>query len=112
MVNVLAGLEGEQGIYYLASDVLMATATRARLRIGCNDGIRAWLNGGEVWYQHEHRPVSPLSADEFDVELREGWNRLVLKMAQCTPRRFLTVAFLDLEGQVLLEAANTEARSG
>jgi hypothetical protein len=108
MVNVVAGLEGEQGVYYLATDVLMAVATRARLRIACNDGVKAWLNGGDAWYQHEHRPASALSADEFDVELREGWNRLVIKMAQCTPRRYLAVAFLDLEGQVLLEAANTE----
>jgi hypothetical protein len=110
MVNVVAGLEGEQGVYYLATDVLVAMATRARLRIACNDGVKAWLNGGEAWHQHEHRPASALSADEFDVELREGWNRLVIKMAQCTPRRHLAVTFLDLEGQVLLEAANAEGR--
>ena len=110
MVNVVAGLEGEQGVYYLATDVLVAMATPARLRIACNDGVRAWLNGGEAWHQHEHRPASPLSADEFGVELREGWNRLAIKMAQCTPRRYLTVTFLDPEGQVLLEAANTEGR--
>jgi len=110
MVNVVAGLEGEQGVYYLATDVLVAMATPARLRIACNDGVKAWLNGGEAWHQHEHRPASPLSADEFGVELREGWNRLVIKMAQCTPRRYLTVTFLDPEGQVLLEAANTEGR--
>jgi hypothetical protein len=110
MVNVVAGLEGEQGVYYFATDVLVAMATRARLRIACNDGVRAWLNGGEAWQQHEHRPASALSADEFDVELREGWNRLVIKMAQCTPRRYLAVTFLDPEGQVLLEAANTEGR--
>jgi hypothetical protein len=34
----------------------------------------------------------------------------VIKMAQCTPRRHLAVTFLDLEGQVLLEAANAEGR--
>jgi hypothetical protein len=126
-VNTIAGLEGEQGSYYLASDVRMPMAVRARLRIASNDGIRAWLNGGEVRYQHEHRAASPLdfarggarlsaveapplSADECDVDLRRGWNRLVIKMAQCTPRRYLAVTFRDTAGQLLLEAENTELR--
>jgi len=115
-VNLLAGLEGEQGTYYLASDLWMPrrcraeAACRARLRVGCNDGTRVWLNGQEVFSQHEHRPVSPRSADEFEVELREDWNRLVIKMAQCSPRRFLSVALKDLDGQLLVESGNTVPR--
>jgi len=46
------------------------------------------------------------------VDLRRGWNRLVIKMAQCTPRRYLAVTFRDTAGQVLLEAENTEMRGG
>jgi len=111
-VNLLSGLEGEQGTYYLVTDVHMPRARRARLRVGCNDGTRVWLNGQEVFFQHEHRPVSPLSADEFPVELRESWNRLVIKMAECSPRRFLAVTFKDPEGHVLLEAVNTAPRQG
>jgi hypothetical protein len=110
-VNLLADLEGEQGTYYLATDVNAPRALRARLRVGCNDGTRVWLNRQEVLNQHEHRPVSALSADEFEVELEEGWNRLVIKMAQCSPRRFLSATFKDLHGQVLLEAVNTMSRS-
>ncbi len=109
-VNLLAGLESGQGTYYLATDLAAPRARRARLRIACNDGLRVWLNGSEVWYQHEHRPVSPLSADEFPVELQEGWNRLVIKMAQCAPRRFLAVTLKDAQGQVLVEAVNTAGR--
>ena len=78
--------------------------------MGCNDGTRVWLNGQEVFFQHEHRSVSSSSADEFEVELREGWNRLVIKMAQCSPRRFLSVALKDLDGQLLVEAGNTAPR--
>jgi len=109
-VNVLAELEGEQGTYYLATDVSTPRAIRARLRVGCNDGTVVWLNRKEVLSQHEHRPVSALSADEVEVELAQGWNRLVIKMAQCSPRRFLSAAFKDLQGQVLLEAGNTMVR--
>jgi len=109
-VNLLADLEGEQGTYYLATDVNAPRALRARLRVGCNDGTRVWLNRQEVLQQHEHRPVSALSADEVEVELEEGWNRLVIKMAQCSARRFLSATFKDLHGQVLLEAVNTAPR--
>ncbi len=112
MVNVVSGLEGEQGAYYLASDVLLPVTTRARLRLACNDGTKVWINGAEVFSQHEHRPASPLSADEIEVDVKEGWNRLVIKMAQCTPRRFLSVALKDTRGDVLLEGANTEPRGG
>jgi hypothetical protein len=118
MVNVISGLEvvaqerapAQQGAYYLATDVLMPMSARARLRIASNDGVKVWLNGAEVFTQHEHRPPSPVSADEFDVDLREGWNRLVIKMAQCTPRRYLAVGLRDAQGQVLVEAVNTEGR--
>lgn len=85
-------------------------ARRARLRVGCNDGTKVWLNGQEVFFRHEHRPVSPSSADEFEVELREGWNRLVIKMAQCSPRRFLAAALRDQQGHLLLEAVNSSPR--
>jgi ADP-ribosylglycohydrolase len=109
-VNLLSGLEGEQGTYYLASDVMVPRPRRSRLRVGCNDATKVWLNGQQVFFQHEHRPVSPLGADEFEVGLREGWNRLVIKMAQCSPRRFLSAVFKDLDGHVLVEAVNTFSR--
>jgi hypothetical protein len=109
-VNLLTRLGGEQGTYYLATDLFARRRRRGRLRVACNDGTKTWLNGRELFYQHEHRPVSPLSADEFEVELREGWNRLVVKMAQCSPRRFLSVVAKDAQGHVLLEASNTVLR--
>jgi len=110
-VNVLAGLEGKQGAHYLATDYLLPAAMRARLRVGCNDGTRVWLNGEEAFSQHEHRPADArVSADEFEVDLVEGWNRLVIKMAQCSPRRFLSVALKGGDGQMLVEAVNTRAR--
>jgi ADP-ribosylglycohydrolase len=110
-VNLTAGLAGERGTYYLASDVLAGRARRARLRIACNDGTKVWCNGQEVWQQHEHRPADGrVSGDEFAVDLREGWNRLVIKMAQCSPRRFLSAVLKDADGYLLLDVANTRPR--
>jgi len=109
-VNLLADLESERGTHYLATDFFLPRERRARLRVACNDGTKVWLNGQQVFFQHEHRPVSPLSADEFEVALREGWNRLVIKMAQCSARRFLAAALRDLQGHLLLEALNSFPR--
>jgi hypothetical protein len=110
-VNVLADLEGEQGTYYLATDLLSPGARPARLRVGCNDGVRIWLTGREIFSQHEHRPADArVSADECPLELVEGWNRLVVKMAQCSPRRFLSIALRDGEGHLLIDVANTRPR--
>ncbi len=110
-VNLVGGLAGEKGTYYLASDVLAHRARRARLRVACNDGTKVWCNGQEVWQQHEHRPPDGrASGDEFSVELRQGWNRIVIKMAQCSPRRFLSVALKDLEGRLSPDFATCERR--
>lgn len=109
-VNLLAGFQGDRGTYYLAADIRAPRARRGRLRIGCNDGTKVWLNGQQIFYGHEHRPVSPASVDEFDASFREGANRVVIKMAQCSPRRFLSVAFLDVDGHVLVELVNTGMR--
>jgi hypothetical protein len=45
MTNILSGVEGEQGTYYVATDISSPRALRARLRVGCNDATRVWLNG-------------------------------------------------------------------
>jgi hypothetical protein len=110
MTNILSGVEGEQGTYYVATDISSPRALRARLRVGCNDATRVWLNGEKILSQHEHRPVSPLSADEVEAEIRDGWNRLVIKMGQCSPRRFLSVALKDGQGQMLIEGVSTRGR--
>ena len=110
-VNLLAGFQGDRGTYYLAADIRAPRARRGHLRVGCNDGTKVWLNGQEIFCGHEHRPVSPTSFSEFDASFREGMNRVVIKMAQCSPRRFLSVAFLDADGHVLVELVNTGMRS-
>ncbi len=110
-VNLLAGMEGEQGTYYLATDLFAPGPTPARLRVGGNDGVRVWLDGAEVLAHHEHRPADArVSTDDCEVDLSEGWNRLVIKMAQCSPRRFLSLCVCDREGQVLLDTGNTRAK--
>ncbi|MBI5366329.1 MAG: hypothetical protein HZA54_04775 [Planctomycetes bacterium] len=53
----------------------------ARLWLGSDDGVRAWLNGELVHDRHAHRPLKR-DQDRVDVELEGGWNRLLLKVDQ------------------------------
>jgi ADP-ribosylglycohydrolase len=110
-VNLVAGMEGEQGTYYLATDLRLPEAMSARLRLASNDGTTCWLNGGLVHTQHEHRPADArVSAEEHPISLQTGWNRLVIKLAQCSPRRFLAVTLRDAQGHPLLDAVGTTPR--
>jgi hypothetical protein len=64
---------------YLLVFVQSPTARTAHALLGSDDGVRVWANGALVWSHAIHRPMSP-DADQFDVPLRAGWNRLLLKV--------------------------------
>lgn len=64
---------------YLCVFVHAPAARTAHALLGSDDGVRVWANGDLVWSHAIHRPMSP-DQDEFDVPLRAGWNRLVLKV--------------------------------
>ncbi|MCC5876482.1 MAG: hypothetical protein JJU11_09725 [Candidatus Sumerlaeia bacterium] len=61
----------------------MDEAGPATLRIGSDDGVIAWLNGEKV---HENRVMRGLiiDNDHAPVTLKEGENRLLLKISQGT----------------------------
>jgi hypothetical protein len=57
------------------------TARPAKLLLGSDDGVKAWLNGVNVTTQDLYQGWT---ADQFeiDVSLASGWNRLLLKISQ------------------------------
>lgn len=109
-VGLLQELTGEPGTYYLATDLHSPEDMRAHLRVASNDGTVIWLNGEVIWSKHEHRPSSPDSSDDAGLQLRAGWNRLVIKMAQCSPRRYLAVTLFDRPGHIMVTVTNTGAQ--
>ena len=72
---------GSDRVAYLRSRVLSPKAQPARLEIGSDDGVKAWLNGEVVHANKTNRPVRPWE-DKADVELKEGSNELLLKICQ------------------------------
>ncbi len=66
---------------YVKSEIWSDTQQPARLEIGSDDAVKAWLNGSLVHSNLVYRGVEP-AQDKLDVTLNQGWNALTLKIVQ------------------------------
>ena len=66
---------------YLRVKIGVPAATTARLELGSDDGIKAWLNGSVVHANNASRGYRTAN-DQAEVSLDEGWNTLLLKITQ------------------------------
>lgn len=78
-LNATSALAGDMRAAYLRTRVYSPAAQPARLEVGSDDGIKAWLNGECVHTNNALRGCTP-SADAIEVKLKEGWNDLLLKI--------------------------------
>jgi hypothetical protein len=79
-VNLEAALESaDHCAGYVRTRVWSPTKQPAKLELGSDDAIKAWLNGDLVHENYTHRGYQPRQ-DAVVVDLREGWNDLILKV--------------------------------
>ena len=64
---------------YVRTRVWSPVKQRARLELGSDDAVKAWLNGEQVHASYQHRGLAPRQ-DSAAVQLEEGWNDLMLKV--------------------------------
>jgi HEAT repeat protein len=64
---------------YLRTHIWSPEEQDARLELGSDDAIKAWLNGKLVHANYTNRGVSPRQ-DVVNVRLQKGWNGLLLKV--------------------------------
>jgi hypothetical protein len=69
----------DQTLAYLFVFVHAPAARTARALLGSDDGARVWCNGALCWSHAVHRSLTR-DADAFDVPLKAGWNRLLVKV--------------------------------
>jgi HEAT repeat protein len=74
-------LGGESRVAYLRAKIWSDKAQPARLELGSDDGVRAWLNGELVHGNNASRGVNP-GDDRVVITLKEGENVLLLKIIQ------------------------------
>ncbi len=70
---------GDNVVGYVRTGVWSAAAREARLELGSDDGIKAWLNGKVVHANNTDRGLTARQ-DIAKIALREGWNELLLKV--------------------------------
>lgn len=74
-------LGGDSRAAYLRNKVWSDKSQKVRLELGSDDGIKVWLNGQLVHANNVTRSASP-AQDKVEVTLKQGWNRLLLKVTQ------------------------------
>jgi hypothetical protein len=72
---------GEDNVVYLRTNVWSPAEQRARLEVGTDYGIKAWLNGKLVHASNVVRKATP-GDDRVPVSLQKGWNVIVMKLEQ------------------------------
>jgi HEAT repeat protein len=72
---------GEQCVAYARTSIHSGKAQPARLDIGSDDGVKVWLNGELVHANNVARPLRP-GQDKAAIQLKQGWNTLLLKITQ------------------------------
>jgi len=75
------GTRPTESVVYAHVYVYSPTARYARLLLGCDDGIKVWLNWDNV-YTNDRYGSWKKDKYEVDVWLRAGWNRLLCKISQ------------------------------
>ena len=80
-VDLTKALKGSQCVAYLRAKAWCPEAQAALLEVGSDDGVKIWLNGAVVHTNNVFRPLVP-GQDKVEVQLREGWNDLMLKVSQ------------------------------
>ncbi|MHC4250132.1 MAG: HEAT repeat domain-containing protein [Planctomycetota bacterium] len=79
-INLEDAIEGGDNCAgYVKTRVWAPEAAGARLEIGSDDAVKAWLNGKLVHANNTNRGVTP-GDDKVNVKLRKGWNDLMLKI--------------------------------
>ena len=81
ILDLLNAIGGEQRVAYALTWVHSEVAQPARLELGSDDGVKAWLNGRLVHANNVARAAVPYT-DKADVTLKAGWNPLLLKITQ------------------------------
>jgi HEAT repeat protein len=83
MLDLLAALTGERRVAYARTWIHSDKPQTARIEFGTDDGNKLWFNGKIV---HEANRGGAAVPGDFKapVQLRQGWNALLLKVIQDT----------------------------
>jgi len=116
LMDLLKTLGGEQCVAYARTWIRSDKDQAARLELGTDDGVKAWLNDQQIYALNTARALHP-GSDRVNVTLHSGWNRLLLKVTQNNQgwefcARFLKPDGSHLEGLQCRASARVGSSSG
>lgn len=79
--NLKAAMDEDWAVAFVKTRVHAKKAGPAALWLGSDDGCKVWLNGKCV-HQYQGRRGATPDADRIVVNLKRGWNSLVVKVEQ------------------------------
>jgi hypothetical protein len=91
---------GEHRAAYLRTRVFSPKALPARFEASSDDGIKIWLNGKVVHSNNVMRSMSK-GVDRGEIELKEGWNNVMVKVTQGIGDWTVQVRLVSRDGQRL-----------
>jgi hypothetical protein len=98
---------GDDLVAYARTRVWSPAEQEARLELGSDDGIKAWLNGRLVHSNYTNRGLAPRQ-DIVKIKLQEGWNELLLKIVNRSGGWGFSCRVRQLDGSAL-EGLKAEA---
>ena len=90
----------ERGAVYLAVYVKSPYTKWVQLRTGFPGRLKAWFNGNQILSSLGGKPSFP-DTEQADVLIKEGWNRLLVKVILEPAMRQLYVRLCDKDGAPL-----------
>jgi hypothetical protein len=99
-LNLAGWYPVDDAVAYAVVYVLSPTSQTVKLWTGSDDGFALWLNGAQQRLTHVHRGCST-DQDVTLLDLRAGWNTLLLKVEQTVGAWGLTARVCDLDGGVV-----------
>jgi hypothetical protein len=81
LLDLAKALGGEQCVAYARTWIYSPAEQTARLEIGADDGVKAWLNDELIHANNVARALQP-GSDVVSITLHPGWNALRLKVTQ------------------------------
>jgi HEAT repeat protein len=72
---------GDNRVAYALTFVYSENDQEAQLELGCDDGVKAWVNDKVVITANRGGDVAP-GSEKAKVTLNKGWNRVLLKVTQ------------------------------
>jgi HEAT repeat protein len=93
---------------YLRTRVWSPREQDAALEMGCDDAIKAWLNG-QVVFDHWNEQAAAPRQHRAEVHLKEGWNDLMLKVVDASGGWVAACRVRDPNG-LAIEGLKVEAK--